>query len=167
VRVKKPLLISALFSHSLLQADDFGTLFMSATLFTLLLTLIIALMFHLKKLHKENLRYGAFFHGSDIPALFIDTKNTVRDLNESAETMLGCTKAQLINQVWYERLLPHESSLQIRQRLYQENNKDEKNVFYTPLVTANGDLAETRFTLTKFPAPLQGFILTLTDRAMR
>jgi PAS domain S-box-containing protein len=165
--VKKQLFIYALFSHSLLQADDFGTLFMSATLFILLFTLIIALMFHLKNLQKENLRYRAFFHGSDIPALFIDTKNTVRDLNGSAEAMLGCTKAQLINQIWHERLLPYESSLQIRQRLHQENNKDAKSEFYAPLVIANGAIAEICFTLTKFPAPLQGFILTLTDRSKR
>ncbi len=165
--MKKPLFVSALFSHSLLQADGFGTLFMGATLFILLFTLIIALMLHLKNLQKENLRYSAFFHHCDTPALFIDTKNTIRDLNESAQTLLGCTKAQLINQIWYEKLLPHESSLQIRQRLYRENHKVEKSEFCVPLICANGDIVETLVTLTKFPEPLEGFILALPDRSKR
>ncbi len=165
--MKKPLFIAALFSHSLLQADGFGTLFMSATLFILLFTLIIALMLHLKNLQKEKLRYSAFFHHCDTPVLFIDAKNTVRDLNESAQTLLGYSKAQLINQIWYEKLLPHESSIQLRQRLRQENNKDDKSVFYAPLINANGDNAETRFTLTKFPAPLKGYILTLPESSKR
>jgi PAS domain S-box-containing protein len=165
--MKIPLFSVLLCTHSLLQADDFSTFFMSATLFILLFTLIIALMLHLKNLQKKNLRYSAFFYHSHIPALFIDAKSTIRDLNESAQTLMGYTKAQLINQVWYEKLLPKESSLQIRQRLLQEKNRDEKSEFNAPLINANGDIAETLFTLTKFPAPLKGFILTLPDSSKR
>ena len=159
--MKKPFFVSLLFAHSLLLADDFATHFMSATLFILLFTLIIALMLHLKNLQREKLKYSALFHHSDTPTLFIDAEGKIRDINESAQALLGYTKAQLIDQKWFERVVPDESSLQIRHRLYRTDKKSGKSEFSAPLIRAGGDLLETDFTLKKLPEPLKGSLLTL------
>lgn len=140
---------------------------MSSTLFILLFTLIIALMLYLKNLQKERLRFSAFFYHSGTPAIFIDAENTIRDLNESAQALLGYTKAQLINQKWHEKLLPDERSRQLMQRLSQENKGHEKSGFSVPLIRANGDISEIELTLRRFPAPLKGSILTLIDNHKR
>lgn len=161
--MKKPFFVSLLFTHSLLQADDFAAFFMSATLFILLFTLIIALMLYLKNLQREMLTYSALFHHSDTPALFVDAKGAIRDMNESAQALLGYTKAQLIDRKWFESVLPHERSLQIEDRLYRADKKGGKSEFSAPLIRAGGELLETDFTLKKLPEPLKGSLLTLVS----
>jgi PAS domain S-box-containing protein len=160
--VKKLLFLSLLFTHSFLHADGFGTLLMSATLFILLLTLIIALTVYLKNLQKENLRYRSYFQRTETATLFIDAKGVVRDLNISTQELLGYTKEQLINQKWYDKLLPDEAALPIKHRIYHADNKKEDTTkFNAPLVSANGDVLEAAFTLAPFPEPLKGSVLTL------
>ena len=161
--MKKQLFILALFTHSLLQASDFGTIFMSATLFILIVTLVIALMVYLKNLQKENLKFYTLFCHSETPTLFIDAKGVIRDLNESAQTLLGYSKERLIGQKWYEKLLPDEAALQTRHRVYQTLKSSERSTFLSPLIRANGNLLEINFTLSKLPKPLNGSILTLVD----
>ncbi len=159
--MKKQLFLSLLFTHSLLQADTFGTLFMSATLFILLFTLIIALTAHLKKLQKENLRYRTSFQNAERATLFIDAKGVIRDLNKSALKLSGYTKEQLTGQKWYEKLLPDEAAFPIRNRIYHTDKKEVVHKFNASLISANGDVSEAAFTLSPFPEPLKGSELTV------
>lgn len=159
--MKKLLFLSLLFTHSLLHADGFGTLFMSAILFILLFTLIIALTAYLKNLQKENLRYRSYFQRTETATLFIDAKGGIRDLNKSTQELLGYTKEQLINQKWYDKLLPDEAALPIRHRICRADMKEDTTKFNAPLVSANGDVLEAAFTLAPFPEPLKGSVLTL------
>ena len=159
--MKKQLFLSLLFTHSLLQADTFGTLFMSATLFILLLTLIIALTAHLKKLQRENLRYETYFQNAERATLFIDAKGVIRDLNKSALKLSGYTKKQLTGQKWYEKLLPGEAAIPISHRIYHTDGKEVVYKFNALLINADGDVSEAAFTLSPFPEPLKGSELTL------
>lgn len=161
--MKKTLFISLLFTHSLLEADSFGTIFMSATLFTLLLTLIIALMIHLKKLRKEALKSQALFDYTDTPTLFINSKGTLLDINQAAQTLTGYPKKQLLNQKWYEKLLPEGSALQIGRLIHQTPKNDGRTTFISSLIRADGNLLEVRCTLSNLPAPLRGAVLTLEE----
>ncbi len=162
--MRKLLSVLALFSHSLLQADEIGTVLMSATLFVLLFTLIIALMLYLKNIQRENLRFNTLFFHSDTPILFINSKGIIQELNRSAETLMGYSKAQLTHQKWFEKLLPDETSLQIRHQIHRTLNKEEKIRFTAPVIRADGTVLEAGFTLEHLPKPLKGFILTLEDR---
>ncbi|MGB5965836.1 MAG: diguanylate cyclase [Sulfurimonadaceae bacterium] len=161
--MKKQLFIAALFSHSFLQASDFGTVFMSATLFILLITLVFALTLYLKNLQKESLKNSALFDYSDVPTLFINAKGAIVDLNQSAQALLGYSKKQLLQQKWYEKLLPDERSLQIRHHIHQTLKEDARSTFTSYLVRANGQLLEIDYTLSALPEPLNGSILTLVD----
>ena len=159
--MKKPIFLSFFFTHSLLHADGFGTLFMSATLFILLLTLIIALTAHLKKLSKEKLRYRTSFQNAKTATLFIDAKGVIRDLNKSALTLSGYTLEQLKKKVWHDMLLPDEATVQIGQRLYPAGKREAVHTFNAPLTTADGNVLEAAFTLSPFPEPLKGYVLTI------
>ncbi len=161
--LKKQLFIALLFSSTLLLAGDFGTLFMSATLFVLFLTLIFSLTIYLKKLQKENRRNSALFNYSDVATLFIDANEKVAELNQSALTLLGYSKKQLSAQKWYERLLPDETAIQIRHQIHKSLDADARASFSTYLVRANGELLESNCTLTLLPKPYRGTILTLVD----
>lgn len=156
--MKKPFFAALLLTHSLLQADGFTTLFMSASLFILLFTLIIALMFYLKNLQRELLRYGTFFRQCDTPALFVDTKGAIRDINESALTLLGYTKEQLAGQKWHQALLRDQMPLPIPRTAA----RGEEASFVVPLVRADGTLLEANVTRKSAPGPLKGALLTLT-----
>ena len=136
---------------------------MSATLFVLLLTLIVSLTFYLKNLQKENLKSSALFNYSDVPTLFIGANEKVTDLNQAALTLLGYSKKQLSSQKWYERLLPDETSIQIKHQLHKNLNTDARSTFSAYLIRANGELLETKCTLTLLPKPAKGTILTLVD----
>lgn len=161
--MKKQLFIAALFTHSFLQADDFGTIFMSATLFTLLITLVFALMLYLKNLQKENLRFKTLFYYSETPTLLITPKGVILDFNRSAQTLLGYSKAQLTGQKWFEKLLPDERSLQVRHQIHQALKKEDKSTFAAPIISADGTILDVDFTLNTLPQPLKGSILTLID----
>ena len=161
--MKKQLFIAALFTHSLLQAGDFSTLFMSATLFTLLITLIFTLTIYLKKLQKESIKNSALFNYSDVPTLFINAKGTVVELNESAQTLLGYSKKQLSSQKWYEKLLPDENALQVRHQIHKTLKEEARISFHSFLVPANGKVLEVNYTLSTMPEPIRGMILTLND----
>ncbi len=163
--MKKQLFILALFTHSLLQASDFGTIFMSATLVVLLLTLIFALTLYLKNLQKENLKFNTLFCHSETPTLFINAKGVIHDLNLSAQNLLGYSKTQLSKQKWYEKLIPDERSLQVRHLVHQALKKDEKSTFTAPVICADGTVLEIDFTLSRLPEPLKGSILTLVDKS--
>ena len=165
--MKKPLFVLALFTHSLLQAGDFGTIFMSATLFTLLITLVFTLTLYLKKLQKESLKNSALFDYSDVPTILLSAKGTIVDLNQSAQTLLGYTKKQLVSQKWYEKLLPDESALQIRHQVHQTLKEDARSTFTSYLVRASGQLLEINYTLSALPQPHKGNILTLVDVSKR
>jgi PAS domain S-box-containing protein len=136
---------------------------MSATLFVLLLTLIIALVAYLKRLQKESLKNSALFDYSDVPTLFINAKGTIVELNQSAQTLLGYSKKQLASQKWYEKLLPNESSIQIRHQIHQTLKEDARSTFTSYLTRANGQLLEINYTLSTLPEPFKGSILTLVD----
>ncbi|WP_345976301.1 PAS domain S-box protein [Sulfurimonas sp. HSL3-7] len=160
--MKIRLFLSLLFAHSFLQADSFGTLFMSATLYLLLFTLIIALTAYLKDLQEEKLRYRTFFQHTKTAALFIDAKGIIRDLNKSAQALTGYTKEQLTGQKWYEKLLADEAALAISHRLCHADTREVIHTFNAPLISADGaNILEASFTLTPFPKPLKGSILTL------
>ncbi|MEE8589147.1 MAG: sensor domain-containing diguanylate cyclase [Sulfurimonadaceae bacterium] len=161
--MKKLLLLFLLLPSTLLLAGDFGTIFMSATLFVLLLTLIIALVAYLKRLQKESLKNSALFDYSDVPTLFINAKGTIVELNQSAQTLLGYSKKQLASQKWYEKLLPNESSIQIRHQIHQTLKEDARSTFTSYLTRANGQLLEINYTLSALPEPFKGSILTLVD----
>ncbi len=136
---------------------------MSGTLFVLLLTLIFSLTLYLKNLQKENLKNSALFNFSDVPTLFISTNEKVADLNQSALTLLGYSKKQLSSKKWYERLLPDETSIRIRHQIHKNLNADARATFSTYLVRADGELLESKCTLTLLPKPCRGAILTLID----
>lgn len=159
--MKRRFSLFLLFAHSLLHADTFGTLFMSATLFILLFTLVIALAAHLKKLQKENLRYRTSFQNAGTATLFIDAKGVIRDLNKNALKLSGYTREQLNAQVWFEKLLPDEAAVQIRHRLYPAGKREAVHTFNAPLTTADGNVLEAAFALTPFPEPLKGSVLTV------
>ncbi len=161
--MKKKFFITALFSHSFLQASEFGTLFMSATLFALLITLIFTLTIHLKKLQKESLKNSALFDHSDVATLFINKKGHIVDLNQSAQTLLGYSKKQLASQKWYEKLLPDERSIQIRHQIHQSLKTDSRSTFSTYLIRADGQILEINYTMSILPEPVKGSILTLVD----
>lgn len=136
---------------------------MSATLFVLLLTLIFTLTLYLKNLQKENRKNNALFNYSDVPTLFINTDEKVADLNQNALTLLGYSKKQLSAKKWYERLLPDETVPQIRDQIHKSLQADARATFNTHLVRANGELLESKCTLTLLPKPNRGAILTLID----
>lgn len=159
--------ILALSSHSLLQAAEPSAIGMSATLFILLLTLIIALMFYLKNIQRENMRFKTLFFHSDTPILFVGTRGGILDLNRSAMTLLGYSKAQITHRKWFEKLLPDETSLQIRHHLHRTFKKGDKGTFEAPVVTADGTILDASFTLERLPKPLIGFVLTLQDRTKK
>ena len=161
--MKKQLFIATLFSHSFLHAGEFGTLFMSATLFTLLITLIFTLTIYLKKLQKESLKNSALFDHSDVATLFINAKGHIVDLNQGAETLLGYSKRQLASQKWYEKLLPDENALQIRHQIHKALKEDTRMSFHSFLVCANGKVMKVNYTLSAMSEPLKGMILTLSD----
>jgi len=159
--MKRAFFIALLSSHSLLQAGDFGTLFMGTTLFTLLFTLIIMLMRHFKKLQRENLRYRTFFLHAQTPAFFIDAKERIRDLNENAIKLSGYSREQIAVRKWDELLLSEITARQIRQRISDAGTND-KIEFTASLCCADGSLMERAFTLSKLPYPLSGFILSIS-----
>jgi len=162
--MKKQFFIVALFSHSFLQASEFGTLFMSATLFVLFITLIFTLTLYLKKLQKESLKNSALFDHSDVATLFINAKGHIVDLNQSAETLLGYSKKQLSTQKWYEKLLPpDENALQLRHQIHKTLKEEAHINFHSFLVSANGKVLEIDYTLSAMPEPIKGMILTLND----
>ncbi len=156
--MKKKFFITALFTHSFLQAGEFGTLFMSATLFTLLITLIFTLTIYLKKLQKESLKNSALFDHSDVATLFINAKGHIVDLNQSAETLLGYSKKQLASQKWYEKLLPDENALQLRHQIHKTLKEDTRISFHSFLVSANAKVLEVNYTLSAIPKPIKGMI---------
>jgi len=131
----------------------------------LLFTLIIALMLHLKSLRRENLRYSAFFHACETPALFIDAKETIRDLNASAQGLLGYSPTQLSGLKWFEKLLPEETRFRSGDRAFPAVWRDGEGSFVSPLLCADGAVTEMKFTVTKLPEPLKGTILTLADNS--
>jgi hypothetical protein len=73
----------------------------------------------------------------------------------------GYTKEQLTGQKWDEKLLPDEAALLIGRRINRADKKESVHKFNAPLISANGDILETAFTLSPFPKPLKGSILTL------
>ncbi len=136
---------------------------MSATLFVLFLTLILALMTYLKNLQKESLKNSVLFDYSDVPTLLINSKGIIVELNQSAQTLLGYSKKQLASQNWYEKLLPDESAIQIRHKIHQTLKEDARITFRSYLIPSKGKLLEIDYTLSALPAPLKGSILTLVD----
>lgn len=161
--MKSAFFIALLSTHSLLQASDFGTLFMGTTIFSLLFILIIMLTRHLKNLQRENLRYRTFFLLAQTPAFLIDEKGRVRDLNENAIKLSGHTKEQLAAQKWDEMLLSETSVRQVKQRI--GNADTNGNIEFTAsLRCSDGTLIERGFTLSKLPDPLRGSILSLSAR---
>ena len=165
--MRKKLSVLALFSHSLLQASDFGTIFMSATLFVLLITLLFSLMVYLKNLQKENLRLKTLFDHSKTPTLFVNSRGIVQDLNNSALSFLGFSKARLTGQNWFDRLIADEHALVLRHQVHQHLRKDEERTLSAPVIRSDGTLVEINITLTPLPEPLKGFILTLADDTKR
>ncbi|MEN8146518.1 MAG: PAS domain-containing protein [Campylobacterota bacterium] len=161
--MNRPFLLSLLFPSTLLLAGDFGTIYMSATLFALLLTLIFALTTYLKNLQKENQKNRALFDYSDVPTLLINSRGVIVELNQSAQTLLGYSKKQLASQKWYEKLLPDESAVQIRHKIHQTLKEDTRITFHSYLIPAKGKVLEIDYTLSVLPAPLKGSILTLVD----
>lgn len=138
---------------------------MSGTLFVLLLTLIFTLTFYIKNLQQETLRNKALFDYSDLPTLYINTRERITEANQSALTLLGYTLPQLTSKKWYEKLLPDESAVPIRHRLHQNLNDDARACFNTVMVCAGGQLLEVNATLTLLPKPSRGALLTLIDVA--
>lgn len=161
--MKKQLFILALFTHSLLQASDFGTIFMSATLFVFFLTLIFALMFYVKNLQKETLKNHALFELTDIATLYISSKGEILDANQTAQTLLDYSKKELRGKKWYEKLLPDERSIQIRHQIHQTLKSDGRIAFTSHLIRANGQLLKVNYTLSNLSSPFRGAILTLVD----
>jgi len=159
--MKRAFFITLLSAHSLLQAGDFGTLFMGTTLFTLLFTLIIMLMRHLKKLQRENLRYRTFYLHAQTPAFFIDADERIRDLNENAIKLSGYTREQITARKWDELLLSETSARRVRQSV-SDDAANEKIEFTASLHCADGSLMERTFTLSKLPYPLTGSILSIS-----
>ena len=161
--MKRAFFITLLFAHSLLQAGGFGTLFMGTTISALLFTLIIMLMRHLKNLQRENLRYRRFFLHAQTPAFFIDAKDKVRDLNESAMRLSGYTKEQLTAQRWDEILLSQTHGWQVNHSVGNAAS-DGKIEFMASLRCADGSVMESACTLSKLPDPLRGSILSFSAR---
>ena len=161
--MKKQLFIAPLFTHSLLEASEFSTIFMSTALFILLITLVITLTTYIKKLQKENIKNSALFTHSNVPTLFINAKGRIAGLNESAIALLGYSKKQLSTQQWYEKLLPDERSVQIRHQIHQHLKTEGSTTFNAHLIRADGKLLEIDYTITGLPQPLNGSLLTLID----
>ncbi len=136
---------------------------MSATLFVLFLTLILALMTYLKNLQKESLKNSALFDYSDVPTLLINSKGIIVELNRSAQTLLGYSKKELASQNWYEKLLPDENAIQLRHKVHQTLKEEKRITFHSCLIPAEGKVLEIDYTLSALPAPLKGSILTLVD----
>ena len=91
---------------------------------------------------KESLKNSALFDYSDVPTLFINAKGTIVELNQSAQTLLGYSKKQLASQKWYEKLLPNESSTQIRHQIHQTLKEDARITFHSYLIPAKGKVLE-------------------------
>ncbi len=163
--MRNALTLSALLGHSLLQAADYAAVMMGGTLFILLFTLIIALMFHLKKLYRENLKYRLLFRRSAEPTLLLGTKGTVLDLNDSAAALLGYTKERLVGQKWYAKLLPDKAETVIRERLDKALRRRDVEYFNAQIVGADGLLHEAACRLTPLPKPLRGAVLTFEKSA--
>lgn len=161
--MKKQLFILALFTHSLLQASDFGTIFMSATLVVLLLTLIFALTLYLKNLQKEMLKNYALFELTNIATLYVSHRGEILDANQTAQRLLDYTKTELLHKKWYEKLLPDEQSIQIRHQIHQTLKSDDRIAFTSHLIRANGQVLEVNYTLSNLASPLHGAVLTLVD----
>ena len=136
---------------------------MSATLFVLLLTLIISLMFYIKQLQKESHKNSALFEYSAIPTLHLSQNGTILSVNRSALTLVGYTKKQLLSKRWYEKLLPDERAIQIRHTLYQSLKKDARVSFNAYLIRTNAKALQIQYTLTSLPRPYKGTVLTMID----
>ena len=156
-------LLILLCSTSLLLAGDFTTLFMSATLYVLLLTLIIGLMFYIKQLQKESRKNSALFEYSDIPTLHLSQNGSILSVNQSALTLVGYTKKQLHSKRWYEKFLPDERAIQIRHTLHQSLKKDAQASFNAYLIRNNAKALLVKYTLTTLPHPYRSTILTIVD----
>ena len=154
------LLITA---SSLLFAGDYAGFMMGGTLLVLSLILIFALFNYTKRLHQERLKYGALYNYSDVPTLYLSPKGAILDTNESALTLLGYSKRQLIKSRWYEKLLPDENALRVRHQIHQALKEDARFTFKSALIRFNGTVLEVNYTITQLPEPLSGYILTLVD----
>ena len=154
------LLITA---SNLLFAGDYASLMMGGTLFVLFLVLIFALFIYTKKLHQERLQYGILYNYSDVPTLLLSQKGAILDINESALTLMGYTKKQLLKRKWYEKLLPDENALQVRHKIHQTLKEDARHTFKSTLIRFNGTVLEVNYTITLLPRPYSGYILTLVD----
>ncbi len=157
------ILLTLLLSVNALLADGFTTVFMSSFLFSLSLLFIFFLYSYLKKLQKSEEKMGLLFEYSDVPTLYINKKDKIITLNETARTYLGSKKVALRQSLWYEKLLPDENALKIRHHLYKNLKKDARVSFDAPLVKGSGESVHTRYTLSLAPAPLTGYIMTLSD----
>jgi len=154
------LLITA---SSLLFAGNYASFMMGGTLFVLFLILIFSLFIYTKRLHQERLKYSILYNYSDVPSLFLTPKGQIFDVNESALTLVGYTKKQLIKRKWYEKLLPDENALQVRHQIHQALKEDARYTFKSTLIRFNGTALEVNYTITLLPEPLSGYILTLVD----
>jgi len=161
--MKRVIFFVALSTHSLLQASEFATIFMSTSLSVLLITLVITLTSYIKKLQRESVKNSALFQHSPTPTLFINAKGKVVDLNQAAISLLGYSKKQLSRQEWYEKLLPDEHALQIRHQIHQHLKADATYSFTSHLVNADGKLHEVEYTIRQLPQPLNGSLLTLSE----
>lgn len=161
--MKKLLFTLTFFPHTLLYSSDVGTLFMSATLFTLLLTLIVTLAFYIKKLQREGLKNHLLFDLTNTATLYVTHQGEILDANQTAQTLLGYSKQDLLRQRWYDKLLPDERAIQIRHQIYRTLSKDGRVHFDTHLINADAKLLEIHCTLSKLPPPFRGTILTLVD----
>ena len=148
---------------TLLMAGDFATIFMSSTLFILLATLAVALSYHLKKLQSDNLKQHALFEYTDVPTLLINSKNEIIEVNQSALTLTGYKRGQLLRSKWYEKLLPDENALQARHQLHKALKEDARTAFTSQLIRANTKVLEVHYTLTKLPPPHISSVMTLLD----
>ncbi len=136
---------------------------MSSTLFILLATLAISLSYHLKQLRTENIKRQALFEYTDVPTLLLNPKNEIIEINQSALTLIGYKKKQLLGSKWYEKLIPDENSIQLRHAIYKNFKEDVRSSFTSYLVRANTKTLKVHYTLTKLPTPYKNTILTLLD----
>ena len=136
---------------------------MSSTIFILLATLAVVLSYHLKKLHIENIKSHALFEYTDTPTLLLNPKNEIIEINQSALTLLGYKKSQLLGSKWYEKLLPDENAIQVRHNIHKNLKDDARSSFTSQLVRCNATVVKVHYTLTNLPKPHRNTILTLLD----
>ncbi len=133
---------------------------MSATLFVLLLMVVVLIAYRLKQLASDVVMYQNLFAESPAAMIWIDKQDRIIAVNLSMQKLLGISTADLIGQIWYERLFTPETGVQARHKIHQEQKLDATISFESYYFTPDDKTLHLKLQMSRLTKKPAGYIIS-------